>query len=211
MLIYKIENKLNGKIYIGKTTKSLKTRLRKHLNLALTGKGFALHTAIRKYGSENFHISLMEECNTEDQYHKIECLYIKDLNTMTPNGYNCSVGGKGEVRSIESYRVQSLKMAGREISWGDKISRSLIAKNSISPMNGEKYKDTSMFKGNTQAGNRNVLLKGTKIRCIEDDCVFSSIREAGLYYSLAGSSIQRSMNKTGFVKKINKTFEKVTN
>ena len=52
--IYKITNIKTGKVYIGKTTRSLNDRLQGHINSADKGDNFKLSRAIRKYGEENF-------------------------------------------------------------------------------------------------------------------------------------------------------------
>ena len=48
-IIYKITNKVNGKVYIGQTTKSLKKRWTEHVYTNPTRK-YLLHKAIQKYG-----------------------------------------------------------------------------------------------------------------------------------------------------------------
>ena len=50
MIIYKITNSINGKIYIGQTRQALKERFRQHCK-AKTG---AISFSIKKYGKENF-------------------------------------------------------------------------------------------------------------------------------------------------------------
>ena len=56
--IYKIENKVNGKLYIGQTINQIKIRFKKHLaQINCKNQCSALYSAIRKYGKENFEIS----------------------------------------------------------------------------------------------------------------------------------------------------------
>lgn len=55
-IIYKVENTTSGKVYIGKTIKSLKERKQKHLNDSKYNRDeFCFHNAIRKhvYGGRN--------------------------------------------------------------------------------------------------------------------------------------------------------------
>ena len=66
--IYKITNKINGKVYVGQTTKTLKERFEKHC-WGTTKKdsyhfNMAIKKAIKKYGKENFTIELIEEVET---------------------------------------------------------------------------------------------------------------------------------------------------
>lgn len=50
--IYKITNKINGKVYIGKTTKTVQERWKEHLRESRTerSENRPLYRAIRKYG-----------------------------------------------------------------------------------------------------------------------------------------------------------------
>ena len=64
MLIYKVINTINNKIYIGKTQRSLNERFGQHLsnfnNPKRKGKSL-LYDSMNKYGKENFKIELVED------------------------------------------------------------------------------------------------------------------------------------------------------
>ena len=66
--IYKIVNKINNKIYIGKTNlSSIEERFKEHCyeyNKFHSEKR-PLYSAMKKYGIENFQIYLLEECSSE--------------------------------------------------------------------------------------------------------------------------------------------------
>jgi group I intron endonuclease len=87
--IYKITNKINGKIYIGQSVNIInrkKTHYRKY------HKGCPhLYNAMDKYGFDNFEFEVIEECDIED-LDRLEQKYIKELNTFSPNGYNLDTG-----------------------------------------------------------------------------------------------------------------------
>ena len=60
-VVYKITNKINGKIYIGQTTRTFEQRWKEHCNDAMNFKDIYLfHNAIRKYGKENFECEILE-------------------------------------------------------------------------------------------------------------------------------------------------------
>lgn len=58
--IYKITNKINNEFYVGKTNKTLEERFNKHITTGLNKKD-KFHEEIKKYGSENFVIEMLEK------------------------------------------------------------------------------------------------------------------------------------------------------
>ena len=95
--IYMYINKINGKKYVGQAKDFYKRHtehiresryeLRKHYNLPF-------HSAIRKYGIENFDIKILaENIPTQEKMNEYEKFFIKRYNTICYNGYNISSGG----------------------------------------------------------------------------------------------------------------------
>tara|TARA_Y100000310_G_scaffold287288_1_gene312066 strand:- start:1512 stop:2225 length:714 start_codon:yes stop_codon:yes gene_type:complete len=95
-IVYKIENTLNKKLYVGVTTKSIQDRWKYHIVASRTNK-LALGAAIRKYGENNFKVSILENCNSKQHMLEQEKFWIKKLNTFAPtgHGYNMTLGGEG--------------------------------------------------------------------------------------------------------------------
>lgn len=94
--VYIITNLVNGKQYVGLTTKTIKKRLARHIYDAKRedrNKGsMLLLKAIRKYGKENFVIDLVSDKFTSIQELKQgETDAIKKFNTLAPNGYNLKI------------------------------------------------------------------------------------------------------------------------
>jgi predicted GIY-YIG superfamily endonuclease len=94
MVIYKITNKLNGKVYIGQTTQPLKRRWRNHCE---TKKG-AMDSAIAKYGKENFDIEIIDIAETLEELNEKEKYWIKEYDSLAPKGYNLTYGGNNGKR-----------------------------------------------------------------------------------------------------------------
>lgn len=96
--IYKITNNVNGKVYIGQTRNLIEYRWQHHLykgrNPDKPDTNYPLYRAMRKYGLENFSILQVEEIDNE-LLDERECYWIQQENSLTPNGYNCDLGGKG--------------------------------------------------------------------------------------------------------------------
>ncbi len=87
MIIYKIINKVNNKIYIGKDLNN---------NPKYFGSGKLLKLAIKKYGKENFEKIILEHCSSGKELCEKEIYWIKKLNSTNRNiGYNITFGGAG--------------------------------------------------------------------------------------------------------------------
>ena len=64
MIIYKIKNNINEKVYIGLTTCSLEHRWKKHLTEGRNEKNKKhLYKSMRKYGLENFSIEQIDSAS----------------------------------------------------------------------------------------------------------------------------------------------------
>lgn len=94
--IYKITNKLNGKIYIGKTLHSIEERWRQHCRDSKkeSKERRPLYAAIRKYGEENFFIEQVEECS-DNVVNERETYWIEWYGSFK-YGYNATLGGDGK-------------------------------------------------------------------------------------------------------------------
>ena len=92
--VYKITNDINGKMYIGQTSRSLHERFADHCR-EVRSKRFIerpLYAAMIKYGIEHFSIELIEET---DHPKEREVFWIEYYGTFK-NGYNATVGGDGK-------------------------------------------------------------------------------------------------------------------
>lgn len=103
MFIYVIENKINNKKYVGQTTQELKQRLHAHYT---EWSNNYLKNAMRKYGEDNFSITLLDVATTKDELNDKERYWIKRLNTISPNGYNLTFGGDQQVKVSESTKCK---------------------------------------------------------------------------------------------------------
>lgn len=90
MVVYRITNILNGKIYIGRTVQKLQNRWTRHKYDCFTKKlDFPLYRAMRKYGLENFIIEEIDKANTLKELNKKEADWIFNTRSMVyQRGYN---------------------------------------------------------------------------------------------------------------------------
>ena len=95
--IYKIENKINGKIYIGQSI-AIKTRWQQHKYEAKMGESQApLYRALRKYGIENFSFEILEEC-PQESLNEREIFWIAFYKSNNRDfGYNVLSGGENGI------------------------------------------------------------------------------------------------------------------
>lgn len=131
MFIYVITNIINNKKYIGLTTKTIKERFSQHCRISDSECGFYIHSAMRKYGKENFKIEQIDEANTIEQLKNKEIYYIDLYNTFD-NGYNLTKGGdfssnenmvivkdsEGNVRRITSDEFSNSKDIYKSVNSG---------------------------------------------------------------------------------------------
>ena len=91
--IYKVTNKLNGKIYIGKTN-NIGQRIRQHLTTAKC-RDSEFHKAIDEDGFQNFTWEFLEYTTSPEVASELEKKYIIESDSLIPNGYNVSIGSGG--------------------------------------------------------------------------------------------------------------------
>ena len=104
--VYKITNTINQKHYIGISIHEPETdRIKKHL----TGRGNrCIANAVKKYGRDAFTYEILEDNVFPGFLPDLEIAYIKEFNTIRPNGYNLTYGGEGcGVPSEETRRKMS--------------------------------------------------------------------------------------------------------
>lgn len=108
--IYILQNKINGKCYIGQTTGRASIRLSRHKNSkSLVGR------AISKYGWECFRV--YQYRIQEEMLDYFEMEMIKRLNSISPNGYNLMSGGQKHRHVTEATRQKiRLSLLGRHVS-----------------------------------------------------------------------------------------------
>lgn len=140
--IYKITNKINGKCYVG-CSKNIEKRWKEH-SLG-SQKDCIIQKSIKKYGKDNFDFNILLKCPSIcfDYWEKF---YIKENDSMSPNGYNLTCGGIFNIYvSSDTKQKMSESQKGKE-----------------SPNKGKKFNEewcrniSEGLKGNT----RGVINKG---------------------------------------------------
>ena len=112
MIVYKFQNKVNGKIYIGQTQCSLEKRTKEHLTEY--GGATHLHDALEKYGLDNFDRVIIDEANTREELNEKETYWVTFYDCVAPKGYNLTTGGKQCVFTLERNKRISANLKGEK-------------------------------------------------------------------------------------------------
>lgn len=213
--IYKIENLINGKIYIGSTHKVLNKRKSEHFSLLRKNKHYnkKLQNAWNKYGEESFSIVSIEDLFFPNSYsHKMidgflcgrEALYIEQLKPF----YNIKIvierGIIGYSPSQETRLKISKKSSGRKVSEETKIKiREARKKQVITPAH--KLAISRGLKGKKHAKKR-IVSKETIIKAINTKR--KKAEERGYYFKESTIEKRRIAVKQAHNNPINKEINK---
>jgi len=149
--IYKITNTINGKVYIGKTEKTIEERWSKHLENAKELKrareanphekkaGTHIDNTINKYGSDAFNVNQEDVAYSKVELNEKERNWVKEYDSMNPDkGYNMTEGGEGGRQSPEVIKKMT------EIN--QEIARNLETLENLSKAISEKWQDQNYQK-----------------------------------------------------------------
>jgi len=100
--VYKIINSINGKIYIGATTKHISVRFMQHCK----NPASPLYNDISDYGQESFSIEIVEECLDKGHMFAMESYWIKRYRECQPDSlYNIKKASKPFVVTPEHIAI----------------------------------------------------------------------------------------------------------
>lgn len=175
--IYKTTNRLNGKIYVGKSLREDPTYF---------GSGLLITAAISKYGKENFVKDILEECSEHDlsdrETHWIEVLNARDTKT----GYNISIGGTGgdhywktlseDEKIIHNEKI-SRSRAGQKTSYTEE--RRTNVKNGLAEFWKDRKTDVGWLKSRRENSIKNYLIvkdnEIIRIKGLKEFCTLNSL------------------------------------
>lgn len=171
--IYKITNKINGKIYIGQASCFVGSnnnrwgslgRWKSHVSEAIKNNDdhcVLLNNAIRKYGQDNFDIKTIYKGNFSEINDK-EVYYIQLFNSLTPNGYNLKTGGDKGKDSDDTKKKKSDAHIGKEHSDKTKenISKGQLG-NRRNPMKRKNEEDNNLPKYIYAVREKNIIKRYT--------------------------------------------------
>lgn len=171
--IYKITNKVNGKVYIGQTSQGIRTRWGQHCCCDACP---VLHRAISKYGKKNFTVQRIDVAYSKEEANQKEMYWIEQYDSANiEHGYNLSLGGSfGNFNDATREKMSESHKGEKNSFYGKHHSEETRARMS-------KAK-----KGMYADGNHP---KARKVLCVETGEVFNTIKEAAQKYGLSPQKI----------------------
>lgn len=149
MIIYKVTNLINKKVYIGQTIRTLEQRKWQHLEAAKHGCKTHFYNAIRKYGAENFVFEIIDEASSLAELNELERYYIDKYNSVRC-GYNMVDGSRNNVMFLPSIKQKHLESM-RSLETRLKISNSMKEYRKKHPWSAEQRQKFA----NSKYGNKN--------------------------------------------------------
>lgn len=121
--IYKVVNKINGKVYIGFDS-NWPNRQKTHYYKSSSNKAshFHFHHAIRKHGWNSFDWEIIYQSKDKEHTLKImEPFFIEQYDSFE-NGYNQTLGGEGSFGKLQSeknkkFLSEKLRLRNKNSRW----------------------------------------------------------------------------------------------
>lgn len=164
-IIYKIQNKINGKVYIGQTVNDFARRYGNNFSQC---KNRYMKEDIKKYGVESFEVIEKLDCAySKEELDELEIKYIKEYDsTNREKGYNIDLGGHNSLHTPET--IEAIRKAN------------LGEKNPMYGKCGKDHPNYSRIATNCEYCGRKIeVLRceyGTKKHFCSKECVYSSNR-----------------------------------
>lgn len=168
--IYKVVNKINGKVYIGFDS-NWPNRQQVHKSNS-KNIDYKFYRAIRKHGWDNFFWEILYQSKEKNHtLQHMENYFIKEYNSFE-NGYNSTLGGEGvfglsRIFTKEERESRRLKMIGNKLGTKNKgkVPSSEHRKNISLAKKGKKIKPMS------EEHKKNISLanKGKKRKPLSDE------------------------------------------
>jgi len=109
--LYRITNKINGKIYIGQATNISKRWSDHRAAVQKLKPTQIIHHAMIKYGLDNFEFEVIASCKTQEDANETETELVKQYDSFISNGkgYNATLGGMNAPKT-EAWRNHMSKV-----------------------------------------------------------------------------------------------------
>lgn len=219
--IYMLTNKITKEIYIGQSI-NLSNRFKNYINLSYikSKENLRISKALIKYGYSNFSLTILEYCNNSDLQAR-EQYYFDKLNPqynilkMAGSSLNSkhtektkknfsqtlkgvSLGTKSAL--FDSYKAKETKklMSLKKVTENNPLFEKTHSENSIELMRqkvlNRKYFEDTKLKLNVVSGNHVNIYEKFSSKGFKLIGSFVSIRRAGKFLGISGSTVKKYMN-----------------
>lgn len=115
MIVYKVKNKINNKVYIGQTINTLDKRKSQHYGKINSNVNNHFINALVKYDRIDFDWTIIRYCDSKDSLDAFEKYYISYYDSIK-SGYNTALGGRTMVWTEEMKKRASESREGIKFS-----------------------------------------------------------------------------------------------
>jgi group I intron endonuclease len=196
-IIYKITNKINGKVYIGQTAgknpnRRIKTHYRKSTSIDLVYKAFL------KYGESNLETEIICSTNSLENLNFLEQYFINYYNSIVPNGYNIKHGGEQGGKCSDYLKEKISKLAKeRYQKYGSPMKGIKFTKEHCDNLS--KVRKGFDSEARKKAREKTHTLLSYKVKAINistgEELIFKSLEQCAKALNLQASNISRVLNK----------------
>lgn len=220
-IIYSIKNKVNGKYYIGQTTRGFDKRYGKRggkcdIERVLNTHKHELNRKdnhgsgnkklvkdIEKYGFDAFEVNKkLAKAYSREELDRLEIFYIEKYDSVN-NGYNRDYGGQykksGKFNNIKSNTLKKFykkihKLAKKGDDEAIEFIKQFKEKHSVAQKERYKYLRKRISEGDKKALSdfRKLHPSSKAVKCITTGKIFYSAAEAARYYNIDPSSLLKA-------------------
>ena len=167
IIIYKVTNLINKKVYIGQTIHSLEKRKKRHYSDAKRLK-YYFYNALNKYSKNDFKWEILIKCKSVKEMNMWEKYYINLYNSTNKcKGYNSREGGRNGALTTEVKIKISKKAKGKK-----------------------QTKMTQIKKVKSQIQSKHCK----KVLCINSNKIYNNISHASRELNLDRTNVSRVCN-----------------
>ena len=194
MFVYITKNLINGKKYIGYSTRQDKN---------YKGSGTLIKKAIKKYGKENFLLTVLEYCSSIKSLSKAEKKWIKKFNAVERNDfYNLCYGGYGgNPKTLKKYwsKIKNKKIAR---NWNTTPTTGMLGKKhseETKKLIGSKSVNRNWGRKTNVIGSNNprakkILVNNKLYGCIKDFAIQNNLNYSTLKSYIARNTVYKNLN-----------------
>lgn len=203
VVVYTAVNKVNGNCYIGVTKSGLDYRANQHRRLADQGKGYLLHSAMRKHGHAN--IEFKEIFDFDGDY-DLALLYEIEAIAKYKPAYNITNGGEGftgprtanfspEHRANLSRAAKGKKKNYQQVFTEERRQKISRAHKGNTHWLGKKHRDETKNKIRAAGLKRTRPELWVPVMCVNDGKVFPHAGAAADFYGVKRAWLRMCINR----------------